>query len=88
MQIIKIAITSIILIAFWLGCGGDKEPPVVEITFPANGAMVGGTVTITAEAVDNKVVEKVELYIDNNLVSTLTSQPYAYSWNTTSLQDN
>ncbi len=76
------------IIAFFLmGCG-DKEPPQVSITQPAQGDTVGGEVTITAEATDNKGVTEVEFYIDNALVVTDQSSPYTYSWNTSALQDN
>ncbi|MEO0190613.1 MAG: Ig-like domain-containing protein, partial [candidate division WOR-3 bacterium] len=71
----------------FVGCG-DKEPPQVSITQPASGDTVGGTVTITAEATDNKGVSEVEFYIDNILVSTDQSSPYSHSWNTSALQDN
>lgn len=72
---------------FLVGCG-DKEPPVVSITAPASGDTVGGTVTITADATDNKGVSEVEFYIDNSLVSTDQSSPYTHTWNTSALQDN
>lgn len=72
---------------FFIGCG-DKEPPEVSITQPANGDTVGGTVTINADATDNKGVTEVEFYIDNILVSTDASSPYSHSWNTSALQDN
>jgi len=79
---------SIVWIMLWLGCGSDKESPEVQVTNPANGAVVSGTVSITAEASDNKGVEKVEFYVDGALASTSTPEPYSYSWLTTSLQDS
>ncbi|MEO0226979.1 MAG: Ig-like domain-containing protein [candidate division WOR-3 bacterium] len=80
-------ILGIVVGLVFVGCG-DKEPPQVSITQPASGDTVGGTVTITAEATDNKGVTEVEFYIDNILVSTDQSSPYSHSWNTTTLQDN
>ncbi|MEW5766519.1 MAG: Ig-like domain-containing protein [bacterium] len=61
----------------------DAAPPVVNITSPANGATVKGTVTVTANASDNVGVTQVEFYIDNSLKAN-TSNPYAYDWDTTS----
>ena len=60
----------------------DRTAPTVSITAPANGATVKGTVLITASASDNVGVTKVEFYVDGVLVSTDTTSPYSYSWNT------
>lgn len=84
----KLGIVSVLLMVLGAGCVKDTEPPEVYITNPANGATVNGTVNITAEATDNKGVEKVEFYIDGILVYTSTSKPYSYSWTTTSLPDS
>jgi hypothetical protein len=84
----KLIAGCIICTALWLGCGSDKEPPEVQITNPVNGSVVSGTVNVTAEASDNKSVERVEFYVDGSLASTSTSEPYSYSWLTTSLQDS
>jgi Bacterial Ig domain len=63
----------------------DTTPPTTSITAPANGATVSGTVSISASAADNVGVTKVELYVDSALKTTLTSSPYTYSWNTTTV---
>jgi len=60
-------------------------PPTVSVAAPAPGASVSGTVSVSAEASDNDAVARVELYVDGALVSTVTSAPYLYSWNTSSL---
>ncbi|PKN03404.1 hypothetical protein CVU75_02395 [Candidatus Dependentiae bacterium HGW-Dependentiae-1] len=64
---------------------GVVEPidmvPSVSITSPADGAAVSGTVTISANASDDKGVTKVSFYIDNNFVAEDTTAPYSYSWN-------
>jgi hypothetical protein len=61
----------------------DTTPPTTAITAPTNGATVSGTVSVTASASDNVGVTRVEIYIDSALKATLTSSPYAWSWNTT-----
>ncbi|HMC67541.1 MAG TPA: Ig-like domain-containing protein, partial [Mycobacteriales bacterium] len=43
---------------------------------------VSGTVSVTATASDNVGVTKVEFYLDGVLQSTVTTSPYAWSWNT------
>jgi chitinase len=62
----------------------ESAPPVVSITFPANNATLGGTVSVTAVASDNVGVTKVEFYANGTLQATDTSTPYVYSWNTSS----
>ncbi len=66
---------------------GDTTPPVVTITQPANGATVGGTVTVAASASDDTGVARVELWVDAALLATDTSSPYSVAWNTTSIAD-
>ncbi|HXO42431.1 MAG TPA: Ig-like domain-containing protein, partial [Thermoanaerobaculia bacterium] len=65
------------------GGPADTTPPTTAITAPANGATVSGTVSVTASASDNVGVTRVEIYVDSALKATLTSSPYAWSWNTT-----
>lgn len=62
----------------------DITAPTVSVTAPANNATVSGTINITASASDNVGVTKVEFNINGDLVSTDTTSPYSYSWNTTS----
>src|SRR3989344_6609910 len=61
----------------------DNELPTVNITNPADGATVSGTVSVTADATDDGGITKVEFYIDGFLRITDVSAPYTFSWNTT-----
>ncbi|HVR07229.1 MAG TPA: Ig-like domain-containing protein [Thermoanaerobaculia bacterium] len=63
----------------------DTTPPTTSITSPANNATVSGTITVTATASDNVGVVKVEFYVDSVLKSTVTTSPYTFSWNTTTV---
>jgi len=82
-----------LLVATALGCGGggggggttDTTPPSVAITAPASTSSVSGTVAITASASDNVGVSKVEFYLDGTLQATVTSAPYGFSWNSSSV---
>ena len=67
------------------GTGTDVTSPTTQITAPANGATVSGTVTVTATASDNVAVTSLEIYIDGALKTTGTSSPLNYSWNTSGL---
>ena len=44
-----------------------------------------GKATIKAYAKDDSKIEKVEFYLDNNLVATLTSEPYEWKWTKTTI---
>lgn len=65
--------------------GADLSPPTVSITNPTNGSTVTGTVTISANATDNKAVDHVTFSVDGNILSNVSTAPYAYSWNSSSV---
>ena len=46
---------------------------------------VSGTALITANAIDNIGVAKVEFYVNGSLAATVTAVPYSISWNTTTV---
>jgi hypothetical protein len=63
----------------------DTTPPTVSITFPASGATVSGTTSVTASASDNVGVVGVQFRLDGfNLGAEDTAAPYSVSWNTAS----
>jgi hypothetical protein len=79
-------ILSSLVISF--GCGdstsSDKTPPTVSIAQPLDGAevVIGNSVIITVNADDNKGVKKVEILVNDQLITTLTTSPYTYTWST------
>ncbi len=68
--------------------GGDITPPVTSITSPLSGAIVSGTVNISATASDNNSVSKVEFYYDGIYIGGDLSSPYSISWNTTTVANS
>ncbi len=61
----------------------DVVPPVVNVTAPADGATVSGTVEVTATATDDTGVAGVQLLIDaTNAGPEDTTSPYTLTWNT------
>jgi len=84
----KVLSVITICLLLWIGCGGDNDAPVVEITNPVDGSFVSGTVDITADATDDNEVDSVQFYIDDTLRSTSTAESYTYSWVTTGLENN
>ena len=66
---------------------GDTTPPTVNVTAPANGATVSGTVTVTADAADAVGVTRVEFLVNGEVVSTDTQAPYAFAWNSAAVSN-
>jgi len=62
----------------------DVNPPSVAVTAPANGAIVGGTITVSANASDDVGVVGVQFLLNGAaLGAEVASAPYAISWDTT-----
>lgn len=60
---------------------GDTIPPTVTITSPAPGAVPRkSAVTITAEASDNVLLNRVEFYINGSLRCADGTAPYSCTW--------
>lgn len=68
--------------------GGD-QPPTVNITNPADGSTVSGTIAVTAEATDDHDVAQVEFFVDGASIGVDTSPSDGSSaiWDTTSAPD-
>lgn len=66
----------------------DVTPPVVAISAPAAGSVVEGTVTLTADASDDRGVTKVEYLVNGSVVGTDTAAPWSATWNTRSSTSN
>jgi len=61
---------------------------VVNMSSPANGATVSGTINVTASASDNVGVAGVQFQLDGaNAGAPDTSAPYSIAWNTTGSSD-
>ena len=60
----------------------DTEPPSVTITYPSDGIMVSGSITINVDAYDNDCVSRVELYKDGILYATDNTAPFSFYWDT------
>jgi hypothetical protein len=72
-------------IVFTANVTPDTTPPTVSLTAPAAGT-VSGVVNITANANDNIGVAGVQFLLNGaNLGAEVTTAPYTYSWNTTSV---
>jgi fibronectin type 3 domain-containing protein len=65
----------------------DTSPPTVTLTAPTNGANVKGSVTLSATASDNVIVSSVSFLVNGAVVSTDTTSPYSFVWNSASIAD-
>jgi len=63
----------------------DVRPPYLEVTAPTNNAVVGGLVTISAEASDAMGMDRVEFFVDNVNTVIDRASPYQAAWDTTPL---
>jgi hypothetical protein len=62
-------------------------PPTVSVTSPATNSIVRGQVPIEVTASDNVAVQRVDFYIDNSLISSVTNEPYTYTLDTLTQAD-
>lgn len=70
------------------GTPTDTIAPTVAMTNPLAGTTLQGAVTLSATAVDNiggSGVAKVDFYVDNQKVGTVSSSPYQLQWNSVSV---
>ena len=92
----KKILNLVLVIVIFFGCNADNTtqpekdttPPTVSITSPANNGSVLDSTLIVVNASDNIAVEKVEIYIDGNLVCTRSTVPWQYEWNVRNLSLN
>jgi hypothetical protein len=64
---------------------GGLTPPSVSMTAPTGGALVSGTVAVTAAATAGLGVSSVQFQLDgSNLGAAVATAPYSTNWNTTS----
>ncbi|MDO8537971.1 MAG: Ig-like domain-containing protein [archaeon] len=64
----------------------DVESPKISFISPhvkAFNTQVKGFYTIAFKASDNSELEKIEIFIDDKLVQTITTPPYSFEWDTT-----
>ena len=67
-----------------LAAAPDKDTidPSVAITSPQNNTSVNGSLTVSVSAADEGGVDRVDLYIDGELLSSDTTSPYTFEWDT------
>ena len=66
----------------------DHIYPFASILNPVSGQTVSDTVSVVGFATDNYQVTRVQFFINNEIVSTLTDTPYTFQWSTLELENN
>ena len=65
----------------------DQTAPTTAMTAPNDGDTVSGTVPLTATAADDTAIARVSFLVDGSVVGFTTSDPYIFSWNSTTVPD-
>lgn len=63
----------------------DTTPPSVDVTAPADGAMVSGTVEVMVDASDDFGVAKVEVLVDGTSAGEATTAPYVVAFDASTI---
>jgi hypothetical protein len=63
----------------------DLIPPTVIVTGPSSGAVVSGTVTLSADATDNRAVDRVLFYVGTRYITYDSRAPYSVNFNSLNL---
>lgn len=89
---VSAACVVLLSVVFLSSCSDDdpaKDTVIPEVSFNnlIDGSGVWNTVTLSVNATDNDGIEKVEIYIDGTLTSTLTASPFELSWDTNTATD-
>src|SRR6185503_180005 len=63
----------------------DTIAPTITLTSPSDGAIVSGTVPLTADATDNTAVDHVDFLVNGAVFGTDSSAPYSVNLDSTTL---
>ncbi|OQX71061.1 MAG: hypothetical protein B6D62_02795 [Candidatus Cloacimonas sp. 4484_275] len=65
----------------------DTENPNGFISYPADWTIVSGTFDVFVSAVDDHQIDKVELFVDGELLDTISDAPYNFTVNSLNLEN-
>jgi hypothetical protein len=65
----------------------DTTPPIVSITSPNPSITVSGVIPISLNATDNIGIKNVELFINGNSVAIDSTNPFSFSWDSSSVKN-
>jgi hypothetical protein len=86
-----LGLLTVVSFSIFQACDDDEPKdaiaPEVTIANVTEGMMVINSISITADATDNIGVATVDLFVDNNLLTTDTDAPYEFSWDSKTVAD-
>ncbi|MCX7956979.1 MAG: glycosyl hydrolase family 8 [Endomicrobia bacterium] len=65
----------------------DNAPPTIQSLNLYENQIISGTIKLDITATDNFKLNKLEIFINNNFLSSTTTYPFSFYFNTTLLQD-
>ncbi len=84
---------SIFAIIGLSSCGKDEDSPqdntapVVTFSDAPSGGPVWNTVPLKLDVTDNDGIKAVEIFVDGDLVATLSDSPYEFDWDSNTVSD-
>lgn len=70
-----------------VGPAADIDSPVVRLTGPGDGAVASGSIAVTADAADDRGVQRVEFLLNGVLRASAATSPYRWDLDTRSFPD-
>jgi len=65
----------------------DTTPPTVSLTVSTSADTISNEVTLTADAMDDDAVDRVEFFVDGENIGTVNSSPFEFGWQTLTYAD-
>ena len=65
----------------------DKEAPKVSLEVSGNTAKLYNEVTLLSTPTDNGAIDRVLFFVEDDLISEITKEPYEMKWNTKEVED-
>ena len=65
----------------------DTLAPVITILNPVTGSTVMDTVNVVSQVYDENVIDKVDYFVDGELIHTTSQVPYSYQWIVTNYEN-
>jgi len=65
----------------------DTTAPTIELTNPISDQLISDDIHMSALTNDDVGIERVEFFVDDYLVRTVTHEPWEYQWTTVEYMD-
>ncbi|WP_395794775.1 PHB depolymerase family esterase [Aquimonas sp.] len=65
----------------------DTTPPSISLVFPTAGAVLSGSVSLSAQANDDFGVSGVQFLLDGSVIGSVSAAPWSLNWNSASVAE-